>query len=130
MATITLQTQMSDPAENAGTCEVLYQVTNADGLEPEIFVIKKSPPAYPGATPMQLWQHVAYADEMTTIPTTDPGSKGGMQRKAVVTVRYTSVEKANTAINSIRGQIQRLVNEINTISVYTGTNTFVISSTN
>ena len=128
MATITMQVSLAGPTDNAGTCQVLYQVTNADGIAPEIFVVKQYAPAYRGAEPMTIWQHVAYADEMTNVPTDPVSDLISLVRKSVVTVQYPSLDAAKTAINSIRSQIQRLVNEINVLSEYTETNTYVISS--
>ena len=80
---------------------------------------------------MLSWQHVAYADEPKNLPTSFDKSIRGSQliRKAVVLVQYNSLEKAETAIKSIRSQIQRLVNEVNTLSTYSTTNTWIISST-
>ena len=130
MATITLQTSMSGPTEG-GSCRVLYQVTNADGLAPEIFVIRQHAPAYKGADPQLTWEHVAYADEMSNLPVSAPDDKRSyLIRKAIVTVEYTALDKAQEAIESIRGQVQRLVNEINTLDTYSETNTWIISSTN
>lgn len=128
MATITLKTQMAGPTDNAGTCRVLYEVTNADGIAPEIFVVKCYAPAYQGADRREEWQHVAYADEMTKLPTEPEAKLTSLYRKAAVTVQYNSLVAAKTAINSIRSQIQRLVNEINILAEYTATNTWVISS--
>ena len=130
MATITLQTSMSGPTDNAGTCRVLYQVVNADGLDPEIFVIKVEPPVYRGGKSRKVWQHVAYADEMTNVPLTPVSGQVSLVRQATAEVEYTSLENAETAIKSIRRQIQRLVNELKVLAVYTETNTWVISSTN
>ena len=131
MATITLQVSMSGPAENAGTCRVLYEVTNADGVPPEIFVVRRNAPAYVGGDPILTWEHVAYVDELSTVPTSAPASNSAVLiRKAVVTVEYTSLEKAEVAVRSIRSQIQRLMNEIKTLDVYSETNTYIISSTN
>lgn len=131
MASITLQVSMSGPAENAGTCRVMYQVTNADGVPPEIFVLKRNAPAYKGATPIISWEHVAYVDELTDVPTTitNPDT-AGLIRRSIAIVDYTSIDKAETAIQSIRNQVQRLMNEIKTLDIYTQTNTYIISSTN
>ena len=128
MASITLQTSLSGPADNAGTCRVLYEVTQADGLAPEIFVVHVDAPAYKGGPQQQTWRHVAYADEMSELPTSLAVGKEGLFRKAVVTIEYTSLEKAEVAISSIRAQIQRLVNELNILAKYTQINTWVISS--
>ena len=131
MASVTLQVSMAGPAENAGTCRVLYQIVNADGVAPEIFVVKRNPPPYIGGTPGVSWEHVAYADELSTVPVSAPASNTAvLLRKAVVTIEYTSIEKAETAIRSIRFQIQRLMNELKTLDIYSETNTYIISSTN
>jgi len=129
MATITLQTSMSGPTDNAGTCEVMYQVIESEGIEPSIFVVKYYPPRYQGGDPTLLWQHVAYADEMSTLPTAvDNPKTQTLVRKSVVVVRYPSLAAAEEAIRSIRSQIQRLVNELNILAKYTETKTWVISS--
>ena len=132
MATVTLQVSLAGPTDNGGSCRVLYEVSNADGVSPEIFVVKQKQPEYHGAEPVQVWQHVAYADEMTNVPLSiDPTvHTDQFIRKAAVTLQYTSLEAANTAIQSIRSQIQRLVNELNILSTYETTNTYIISSTN
>ena len=78
---------------------------------------------------MLLWQHVAYADEMTTVPTAvDNPKQQALVRKASVVVQYPSLTAAEEAIRSIRSQIQRLVNELKILATYTETNTYVISS--
>lgn len=131
MATITLQVSLAGPTDNGGSCRVLYAVTNADGVDPAIFVIKRFPPEYQGATPMQIWQHVAYADELTTVPTSSSDTIHPVfLRKATVTVEYASLKLAQEAIQSIRSQIQRLVNEINDLAIYAEPTTYIISSTN
>ena len=130
MATITLKTSLAGPTDNAGTCKVLYEVINADGLQPEIFVVRYYPPPYTGAQSDERWEHVAYADEMANLSTAvDNPKQQTLVRRATVVVQYTSLDAADTAIKSIRSQIQRLVNELDILDKYTETQTFVISST-
>lgn len=109
----------------------MYQVTNADGVPPEIFVLKRNAPAYKGATAIVSWEHVAYVDELTDVPTTitNPDT-AGLVRRSIAIIDYTSIDKAETAIQSIRAQVQRLMNELKTLDIYTQTNTYIISSTN
>lgn len=128
MASITLQISLAGPTDNAGTCRVLYQVVDAVGLAPEIFVIKYWAPAYKGAEPQQQWQHVAYADEMTNLPTQPVEGQVSLVRKPSAMVQYNSLDAAKVAIRSIRSQVQRLVNEIDVLDEYSETKTFVISS--
>lgn len=120
---------MAGPTDNAGTCRILYEVVSADGLEPEIFVVKQYPPRYAGAEPLVIWQHVAYADEMTSVPTTVENPKQqSLVRKASVVVEYPSLDAAAEAVRSIRKQTKRLVDEIKILETYTETKTWVISS--
>ena len=129
MPSIVLQTSMSGPADNAGTCRVLYEVTGYTDVVPEIFVIKYTPPPYKGGAPIEQWQHVAYADELTDVPVTVTNPNNVcLVRKAVVQVEYTSLDKAKTAIDSIRGQIQRLMNELTTLEEFNTVQTWTISS--
>ena len=107
MASITLQISLAGPTDNAGTCRVLYQVVDTVGLAPEIFVIKYWAPAYKGAEPQQQWQHVAYADEMTNLPTQPVEGQVSLVRKPSAMVQYNSLDAAKTAIRSIRSQVQR-----------------------
>ena len=128
MASVTLQVQLSGPTDNGGTCRVHYAISNANGVAPEIFVIKYLPPPYEGGSSMSLWQHVAYADELTTVPVAVIGKQAQFIRKADVIVEYTSIELAREAISSIKAQIQRLMNELETLSEYSETQTYTISS--
>lgn len=129
MATITLQTSLAGPTDNAGTCRVFYQIVESGGIDPAVLVVKYYPPRYQGGDPTLVWQHVAYADEMTTLPTEVANPKQqSLVRKATAIVEYPSLDAARTAINSIRSQIQRLVNEVDVLEKYTETQTFVISS--
>ena len=130
MATITLRTSMSGPVDNEGSCRVLYEVTGSEGIDKEVFVVMRRPPAYKGASEPPIWQHVAYVDEMTNLPVTPNPKESILYRTATALVDYTSLEKAQAGINSIRAQIQRLVNAVNILATYTETNTWIISSTN
>lgn len=131
MATVTLNVQMAGPSDSSGTCKVLFEVTNTDGVDPAIFVVKWFPPEYPGANSMELWQHVAYVDELSNVPLSpEVTTRPCFIRKAVVTVGYASVTLATEAIKSIKAQIQRLVNDLNILSVYAEPTTWIISSTN
>jgi hypothetical protein len=131
MPSVTVQISMAGPTDNAGTCDVLYQVVNAVDIVPEIFVVKQYPLAYEGAEPILIWQHVAYADELTNLLTTiEKKNTAQMIRKSNVNVRYPSVEAAGIAIDSIKSQIQRLVNELNTLGLYSEPVTYTITSNN
>lgn len=131
MASVTIQVSMAGPTETAGSCRVRFQVTDASGVEPEIFVVRRHAPAYKGATPQLTWEHVAYADELSNLPVKPPDDKRAyLIRKAVVTIEYSSLELAQESIESIREQVQRLMNELNILDTYSETNTWVISSTN
>jgi hypothetical protein len=131
MATVTLKVQLAGPTDISGTCRVMFEVTNADGIDPAIFVIKWFPPEYQGAESIQLWQHVAYVDELSELPTSpNTTTRPCFIRKAAVTVEYASLKLADEAIKSIRSQIQRLVNDLNVLSVYSEPTTWIISSTN
>lgn len=129
MATVTLQVQLSGPTDNGGTCRVHYAVVGATGVAPEIFVIKYMPPPYEGGNATNLWQHVAYADELDTVPVTvENGKKTQLIRKADTIVQYASLELAKEAIASIKSQIQRLMNELETLSEYSEIQTYTITS--
>jgi len=129
MATITMQVQLAGPTDNGGSCSVQYSVVSVEGVVPEIFVVKYVPPPYVGGEAMNVWQHVAYADELTTVPTyVENAKKATFIRKANVIVEYASLKLAEEAIDSIKGQVQRLVNELNTLSEYSETKTYTITS--
>lgn len=129
MATVTLQVQLAGPTDNGGTCRVHYSIVSSDGVVPEIFVVKYQPAPYVGADPVLLWQHVAYADELDTVPVfVENAKKATFIRKADAIVSYTSLELAREAINSIKSQIQRLMNELETLSEYSETQTYIITS--
>ena len=131
MPSVTVQISMAGPTDNAGTCDVLYQVVDTVDIVPEIFVVKQYPPVYVGAEPIMLWQHVAYADELTNLLTAvENAHTAQMIRKANVNVRYPSPEAAGIAIQSIKSQIQRLVNELNTLEIYSEPVTYTITSNN
>ena len=129
MASVTLQVELRGPTENGGSCLVHYGVTAVDGLDPEIFLIKYVPPEYEGAEATNQWQHVAYADEMENVPTTVTNPRQPcFVRKASIIIGYTSLEKARVAIDSIKSQVQRLVNEVNTLAEYSEIKTYTITS--
>ena len=129
MATVTLQVQLSGPTDNGGTCRVHFSVAGAVDVAPEIFVVLYKPAPYVGGETQLQWQHVAYADEMDTVPVTvENAKKSQFIRKADVIVQYTSIEKAREAIASIKAQIQRLMNELETLSEYSETQTYTITS--
>lgn len=131
MPSITVQISLAGPTDDGGTCDVLYQVIDSVDVDPAIFVVKSYPPAYKGAERQLIWQHVAYADEMTNLLTKlqKPGT-AQMIRKSNANVRYPSSEAASIAIESIKSQIQRLVNELNLLGVYNEPVTYTITSTN
>ena len=128
MASVTVKVSTAGPTDNAGTCEVLYEVTSATDVAPEIFVVKQMAPAYKGAAPMIIWQHVAYADELTNVSTSPVDGQTSLVRKAVVNVRYPSLTAASEAIDSIRRQIKRLMNELTTLEEFNTVQTWTISS--
>ena len=129
MATVTFQVQLSGPTDNGGTCRVHYAVVAADGVVPEIFVVKYQPAPYVGGDAINLWQHVAYADELDTVPVVvEDARKASFLRKADIIVQYPSLALAKEAIASIKAQIQRLMNELETLSEYSETQTYTITS--
>lgn len=130
MPSITVQITLAGPTEEGGTCDVLYQVIDTVDVDPAIFVVKSYPPAYQGADRQLIWQHVAYADEMTNLLTTiQNAGTAQMIRKANANVRYPSLQAATVAIDSIKSQIQRLVDELNALEIYSEPIIFTITST-
>ncbi len=112
---IKLDKQLSVSQDNSPVYTLKLSVVEAEGITPNIFVVRYTPASkYTGPETYTFW-NVAYADELLTVPDTPTNKRKSCEiRRSCIVYKCSDIETLNDFICTVTTDIQRLIKSLKT----------------
>jgi hypothetical protein len=110
---IKIDKQLSVSEDQSPVYTLKLNVTEAEGITPNIFVVRYTPASkYTGPESYTFW-NVAYADELISIPDTPANKRKACElRRPCLVYKCSNTEDLNDFVTTVTSDIQRLIKSL------------------